>query len=137
MLISLLFSHNRSNRSPRRFLIIGEKEMLNFLCQVSHPHSTCDIPQKVQNYINAGSKHIETTESGHMTLEAAELQIVEIYCGLQWFLQLPKFLKTPYKTLEASESRLWSSNYNQSCSAQFRKEICLNGSAFCFWSVAL
>lgn len=47
--------------------------MLHFLCQVSHPHSTRDIPQKVQNYINAGSKHIETTESGHMTLEAAEL----------------------------------------------------------------
>lgn len=71
--------------------------MLDFLCQVSHPHSTCDIPQKVQNYINAGSKHFKTTESGHMTLEAAELQIVKIYCGLQWFLQLPKqkFLKTP------------------------------------------
>lgn len=47
--------------------------MLHFLCQVSHPHSTRDIPQKVQHYINAGSKHIETTESGHMTLEAAEL----------------------------------------------------------------
>lgn len=68
-----LFSHNMSNRSPKRFLIVGEKEMLHFLCQVSYPHSTHDIPQKVQNYINAGSKHIETSESGHMTLETAEL----------------------------------------------------------------
>ncbi len=51
--------------------------MLHFLYEVSYPHSTHDIPQKVQNYINAGSKHIETSESGHMTLETAELQIAE------------------------------------------------------------
>lgn len=51
-----------------------EKRKCSTSCVKFHIHTAPAIfLKKVQNYINAGSKHIETTESGHMTLEAAEL----------------------------------------------------------------